>query len=257
MVSGVGVVAALPREIPAGFVYLHYRQRVETRPYTIYCSTSTAVQHVAVQAGVGCTRAIEGARFLIRRCSPQGLVSFGFAGGLAPEIAPGTVIIGAEVVHEDGSDRSAVASRDLVEQFTAAAAAEGLPMQQGKLVTSASIVSDPTSKAALRNKSEACAVDMETLGIAKAAEEAGLPWVAVRAIVDSAIDTLPLACHTILREDGHVATKRLLWLICRSPLLLRHILRLAGDTAIARRHLSRTFGRWAQGRVVQCCQEPG
>jgi adenosylhomocysteine nucleosidase len=257
MVSGVGVVAALPREIPAGFVYLHSRQHVETQSFTIYCSTSTAGQHVAVQAGVGRARAIEGARCLIRRFSPQGLVSFGFAGGLAPEIAPGTVIIGTEVMCEDGSGKWPMASRNLVEQFCAAADAEGLPRQQGRLVTSRYIVADPTAKADLRSRSEACAVDMETVGIVEAADEAGLPWVAVRAIVDSATGTLPPACLTTLRQDGHVAIGRLLRMICRSPLVLRHIVRLAGDTALARRHLSRTFERWAKSQVVQCPQELG
>jgi hypothetical protein len=130
-------------------------------------------------------------------------------------------------------------------------------MQQGKLVSSSTIVFHPASKAALRDQSEACAVDMETLGIARAAEEAGLPWVAVRAIVDSALDTLPPACVTLLRENGHVATGRLLRLICRSPLVLRPILQLASETALARRHLSRTFGCWAQSRVMQCAHKPG
>jgi hypothetical protein len=32
---------------------------------------------------------------------------------------------------------------------------------------------------------------------------------------------------------------------------------LAGDTALARRHLSQAFERWAKSLVVQCPQEPG
>jgi adenosylhomocysteine nucleosidase len=254
-VSGIGLVVALPREIPTGFVRFGTRQRVDTYPVHIY--GSAAAQHVVVQAGVGRIRAAAGARLLIRRFSPQGLVSFGFAGGLTPELARGTLIIGTEVVCEDGSGKRGVASRDLVKQFCAAADAERLPMQQGRLVSSRHIVADPASKADLRNKSGACAVDMETVGIAEAADQTGLPWVAVRAIVDRATDTLPPVCFTMLREDGHVATGRLLGMICRSPLVLRHIGRLAGDTALARRHLSQAFERWANSLVVQCPQEPG
>jgi adenosylhomocysteine nucleosidase len=254
-VSGIGLVVALPREIPAGFVHFGNRQRVDTHPVTIY--GSAAAQHVVVQAGVGRIRAAAGARLLIRRFSPQGLVSFGFAGGLTPELTRGTLIIGTEVVCEDGSGKWAVASRDLVKQFCAAADAEELPMQQGRLVSSRYIVADPASKADLRNKSGACAVDMETVGIAEAADETGLPWVAVRAIVDRATDTLPPVCLKMLREDGHVATGRLLRMIYRSPWVLRHIVRLAGDTALARRHLSQAFERWAKSLVVQCPQEPG
>lgn len=253
--SGIGLVVALPREIPTGFVRFGTRQRVDTYPVHIY--GSAAAQHVVVQAGVGRIRAAAGARLLIRRFSPQGLVSFGFAGGLTPELARGTLIIGTEVVCEDGSGKRGVASRDLVKQFCAAADAERLPMQQGRLVSSRHIVADPASKADLRNKSGACAVDMETVGIAEAADETGLPWVAVRAIVDCATDTLPPVCLTMLREDGYVATGRLLGMICRSPLVLRHLGRLAGDTARARGHLSQAFERWAKSLVVQCPQEPG
>jgi adenosylhomocysteine nucleosidase len=254
-VSGIGLVVALPREIPTGFVRFGNRQRVDT--YPVHICGSTAAQHVVVQAGVGRIRAAAGARLLIRRFSPQGLVSFGFAGGLTPELARGTLIIGTEVVCEDGSGKRGVASRDLVKQFCAAADAERLPMQQGRLVSSRHIVADPASKAHLRNKSGACAVDMETVGIAEAADQTGLPWVAVRAIVDRATDTLPPVCLTMLREDGYVAIGRLLGMVCRSPLVLRHIGRLAGDTARARRHLSQAFERWAKSLVVQCPQEPG
>ena len=113
--SGIGLVVAVPRELPAGFVRFGNRQRVDTYPVNIY--GSPAAPHVVVQAGVGRIRAAAGARLLIRRFSPQGLISFGFAGGLTPELARGTLIIGTEVVCEDGSGKWAVASRDLVNQF--------------------------------------------------------------------------------------------------------------------------------------------
>ncbi len=252
--SGIGVVVALPREIPAGFLCSANRQYVETHSYPIY--RAAAAQHVIVQAGVGRTRAAAAARMLIRHFSPQGLVSFGFAGGLAPWLARGTIVIGTEVVGEDGVGQWPMASRDLVEQFGAAAVAEELPTQQGKLVTSRCIVADSAAKADLREKSGACAVDMETLGIVEAADEASLPWVAIRAIVDSASDTLPPACLRTLHADGHVAMGRLLWMMCRSPLVLRHLVRLADHTALARRHLSQTFDRWAKSRVVPVPQTP-
>jgi len=247
-VSGIGVVVALPREIPAGFLNLSYRRRVATHPYPIY--RSETMPHVIVQAGMGRTRAAAAARVLVRCCSPVGLVSFGFAGGLAPGLARGTIVIGTEVVCEDRVGQWPMADGDLVEQFHAAAVAEELPTQQGKLVTSHHIVADSAAKADLWEKSGACAVDMETLGIVEAADEASLPWVAVRAIVDSASDTLPSACLRTLRANGQVAMGRLLWMICRSPPMLRHLVRLADNTALARRHLSHVFERWAKSRVV-------
>jgi hypothetical protein len=169
----------------------------------------------------------------------------------------GTLIIGTEVVCEDSSPPWAMADRDLVEQFQAAADAQALPAQQGRLVTSHQMVADPASKAALRGKSGACAVDMETMGVAGVAYESGLPWVAVRAIVDSAKDVLPAVFLSTLREDGGVATGRLLQMICRSPQLLRHLLWLVAATATARRHLSQLFERWTTQPRVQRHHAPG
>ncbi|MGH8069184.1 MAG: hypothetical protein ACRERE_28910 [Candidatus Entotheonellia bacterium] len=255
--SGIGLVVALPREIPAGFVRIDTLERVGPHTFAVYQSAPATGQHVAVQAGVGRIRAAEGARLLIRRFSPQALASFGFAGGLTPGLARGTLIIAAEVVYEDSSRTLVAANRDLVEQLQAAADAEELPVRQGRLVTCRHIVADPAAKAALRARSGASAVDMETVGIAEVAHEAGLPWVAVRAIVDSAEESLPAACLTMLRQDGSVAPGRLIQSICRSPQQLWHFLRLAGNSATARRHLSQAFERWSKSLTVPCDQEPG
>jgi nucleoside phosphorylase len=256
-VSGIGVVVALPREIPAGFIRSDSCQHQEVHPFSVYAWTPAPARHVAVQAGVGRARAAEGARLLIRRFSLQGLVSFGFAGGLAPELARGTLVIGTEVVCEERSDSCASANHDLVEQFHAAARSARLAVQRGRLVTSQHIVADAASRADLRKKSGACAVDMETAGISAVAEAAGLPWVAVRAIVDGATDTLPLACATILREDGHIATRPLVRLLCRSPQQVWRIVRLAGGTVMAHRRLSQVFEHWTQMCGPQRHHEPG
>jgi nucleoside phosphorylase len=154
------------------------------------------------------------------------------------------VVIGTGLVGEDSSRTLAEADRDLVDQFLAAAEAEGLPGQRGTIVTTQHLVSDAMSKALLRGKSGACAVDMETAGIVEVACEVGLPWVAVRAIVDGAEDLLSATCLSMLHADGRVAAARLIRAVCRSPHLVRHLLRLAGCTALARRHLSRILRRW-------------
>jgi adenosylhomocysteine nucleosidase len=248
--SGIGLVVALPREIPAGFVRIDSRERTGLRTFPIYQSAPAVGQHVAVQAGVGCIRAAEAARLLIRRFSPRALASFGFAGGLTPDLARGALVIGTAVVYAESSRKLAAANCDLVEQFQAAADAEELPVRQGILVTTPYIVADPASKTALRVRSGACAVDMETAGIVEVAHEAGLPWVAVRAIVDRAGESLPVATLTMLREDGSIAAGRVIQAFYRSPELLWHFLRLAGHMATARRHLSQAFGRWTTSLTV-------
>jgi hypothetical protein len=86
---------------------------------------------------------------------------------------------------------------------------------------------------------------METAGVVQAAREIGLPWVAVRAVVDGATDRLPVECLATLRDDGHVAAWPLIRTLCRSPSLLRHLLKLARGETVARRCLSRVVACWA------------
>ncbi len=255
--SGIGLVVALPRELPRGFVRIDTGESLKPHTFTVYRHMTAGARLVAVQAGVGHTRAAEGARQLVRRFSPQILVSFGFAGGLAPQLGRGTLVIGTALVPENSPLAVAVADQRLIARFLAVMQAEGISVHRGTIVTTQHPVADTASKSALRAKSGACAVDMETAAIVEVAGEAGLPWMALRVIIDSAKDALPMACLQALRDDGDVAVGALLRTVLRSPHLLRYFLRLAGDTAAARRHLSRAFERWANSQAVDDDLGPG
>jgi adenosylhomocysteine nucleosidase len=255
--NGIGLVVALPREVPTGFVRVASRGRLKPRAFAVYRSAPWAGQHVAVQSGVGRIRAAEAAHLLIGRFAPVALASFGFAGGLTPDLTPGALVIGTAVVDEEESGKWTAANRHLVEQFHAAAEAEELPVRQGILVTSRHIVANPSAKAELSVRSGACAVDMETAGMVEVADQAGLPWVAVRAIVDGVEEPLPTACLAMLREDGSIASGRLIQACCRSPKLLWYMLRLARQVATAQRHLSQAFARWTKNPAVQSDQALG
>ena len=65
--------------------------------------------------------------------------------------------------------------------------------RSGRLLTSARSVGSVEDKAALFERTGAVAVDMESAAIAEVAEQHGLPFLAVRVVVDSAGDVLPAA----------------------------------------------------------------
>jgi adenosylhomocysteine nucleosidase len=211
-----------------------------------------------VQSGIGDQRAAAAARLLVRRFTPQALVSFGFAGGLLPGMAPGTLIIGAQLVRAMGSRHTPVdADHTLVEQFVAATRGTGLLVRQGRMITTPHPVADTLSKAELAHKSGACAVDMETAGIAEVAREAGLPWVAVRAVVDTAEENLPAACLHTLRTDGRVALGPLVRTLCRSPRLWPQFFQFGCRAKAARQRLSRVLDQWQRDQQPLCSRGRG
>lgn len=128
-------------------------------------------------AGVGRERAARAARLLIDGHRPRLVIAAGFAGGLDPALARGSLILPAAV-------RGEADSTDLLPLADAAA---GGPT----LVTVDRIVHTPAGKAALAEATGAAAVDMETLAIAGVARAAGLPCRAVRVISDASADELP------------------------------------------------------------------
>ena len=135
-----------------------------------------------------------GARSAVERHEPRAVVSFGFAGGLDARLRPGDLVLSTGV-HDEGGQRI-TAAQPL--RATAAAALRGLGFFEGEIVCATAVAATPDAKRTLA-KDGALAVDMETEPVARAAGEAGLPWLALRAIVDAADSTLP----PFAREAGN------------------------------------------------------
>jgi adenosylhomocysteine nucleosidase len=214
----------------------------------VYRWATAGCEVVAVQSGIGEARAAAGAARLIDAFAPQILISFGFAGGLVPNLGPGTIVIGTQLMVDGSPERRYQTAPALVEEWWAAANAECFPAHRGTIVTVPRLVADPLSKAALAQRTGACAVDMESAGIVTVAQRAALPCGTLRAVVDTAEEVLPVASLGLIGQDGRVDGSRLMRASWHSPGLLRDLWWLARRTATARRHLGRTLTRWTKDR---------
>lgn len=103
------------------------------------------------------------------------VVSAGFAGGARPGFEVGDLVMASEVIDAHSQDRR----RPDPSLLTLGGGAS-----IGPFVTVDRVLSQPQAKSDLGTRFGAIAVDMESAAVAQAAEEAGLPWVAVRAILD-------------------------------------------------------------------------
>lgn len=162
------------------------------------------------------------------------LVSFGLAGGLDPTLSAGTVVLPSAVVSREGA--RFVTSRPWREQLGAAIAAQ-TPPAAGELLTSATPIDAVADKAAAFRETGAVAVDMESLAIAAVADTHGLPFIAVRVIVDTAADALPRAVAAASRT-GQVSIGRLAGGLALAPGELFAVIRLAKRYRAAMRSLA-------------------
>ena len=107
----------------------------------------------------------------------------------------------------------------------------------GRLLTSAVAIGDVAGKSAAFRDTGAAAVDMESLAVAEVAVAHGMPFLSVRAIVDTAADELPRAVLDASSE-GPLRLSRLLLGVFRSPPQILPLLRLARRYRAATRSLA-------------------
>jgi hopanoid-associated phosphorylase len=165
-----------------------------------------------------------------------GVVSFGTAGGLAPDLAPGTIIVADAIDGPFGRTNVDIAWS---ERIASALASARLPvgMRRGTLAAVAAPVVTTKDKQALHERSGALAVDMESHIAAAMAAARGLPFAACRAIVDPAWRTLPRAALVGLRDDGTTAVTPILKELAKAPWQLGALLQVALDARAAREAL--------------------
>lgn len=161
-------------------------------------------------------RAVESA---LAKCCPTFVLTCGFAGGLNPEFRVGTVVYEAE------------REPALVEVLAKAGAVAG------SFCTSARVASTRGLKRALRERTGADAVDMESRIIRRICAQHGVRSATVRVISDSAEQDLPLDFNTLLTANLEISYLQLARALVRAPQRVPALLRFRRETRLAARHL--------------------
>jgi adenosylhomocysteine nucleosidase len=140
-----------------------------------------------VQSGPGADRAGRAARQALD-AGAAALLSWGLAGGLAQNLMPGAVVVPRAVIDASGA---ALAAEPHWHAALVAALAANRIVDQGPLLSVAAALETPAAKSAAAAATSAVAADMESFAIAAAAAAAGVPFAALRVIVDTLADSLP------------------------------------------------------------------
>lgn len=191
-------------------------------------------------SGIGRAAAEATTTELLEWWSPTAVISLGFGGGLAEGPRTGDLVVAERTLgmdRENGGPRlSAVPSDpDLVERATAVLDALGLPHRVGDVLTVEEPVLLPEDKQRLGALTGALAAEMEGFWVGALCREAGVPFLAVRAVLDPVADELPPYVPALAVARGFSRARTLLL----RPHRLVRLAGLARCMSLARRPLGR------------------
>lgn len=222
------VLTALPRE--QGPLRRRARSLAPLGPRAWRCQLATGPEFVLAETGVGGDATRRSLDALFALAKPTAALLCGFAGALADDLSVGDAVAATAVLDEAGHVwRSPLAP---------------LPgLRTGTLVTSPTLIATVADKRALRVRTGADAVDMETSAFAEWCDAHAVPWSCVRAVSDDARTELSQATFDLL-EDGRVRVGRLVWALLRRPSLIRELVTLGRHTARAADTLADVAEAW-------------
>ena len=181
-------------------------------------------------AAASSARAYEGACALVAR-GATALVSFGIAGGLQPDLLPGALVLADAVIDLDGRRWTTTETwRETLHHEIESEAG-------GAVLASPTAIVSVSGKAALHARTGAVVVDMESGGVARAAAEAGVPFLVVRVVADPAHRHLPPSALAGLGPDGRRQPLAAFAALMRRPGDTMALLRLGRDSRTALRRL--------------------
>lgn len=187
-------------------------------------------------AGTGPHNAKAAALLLIAQGATQ-LMSWGCAAALNESLKSGdltlaTALINAEEPQTEAFDITRAWQLHCQKQLGAS-----LTIHTGSLASSQTIIASSAHKKRLHTTTGASALDMESVAVAKVAEQHGYPFIAIRAIADPVNMNLSPAISAAINADGEVVLSRLLRYLVRHPTELLGLIKIGLQFNAARNTL--------------------
>jgi adenosylhomocysteine nucleosidase len=200
-------------------VLVCFAVKEEARAFREFVRNPGNVQVLLV--GMGRRNAERAIRAALANGRPTLVLTCGFAGGLRPELATGTVLFDADT--ETGLEPALLAAG----------------AQRARFYCADRVAATAAAKRALRESTGADAVEMESEAIRSVCREQQIPSATVRVILDTANEDLPLDFGQLMTEEQKLSYGKLALALAKAPGKVGGLLKLQQQTKAAADELGR------------------
>jgi nucleoside phosphorylase len=214
--SLIAIVAAMDEEVAPLRARLGNRRELAVPSGRAWLGRLGGAEVVLAVTGDGERNARRGLEALLARRTVGRVLVVGVAGGLSAELGVGALLVADHVVDEIGGGVRAADAALAALTARACGARRGVVVSAGRIADTAderrrllALATTPeTAGSPLAAAPPAVAVDLESAAFAAVAAGAGIPWIVLRAISDTAGESVPALLNQSRDEGGAVRRGR-------------------------------------------------
>lgn len=240
----IGLVAAMPEECEPLLKRNTHHTKERIGRFPSFRFWVGPVDACLVRSGMGPERATAAAGALVPAFRPEVVISIGLGGGALPGPKVGDLVLAErllwlrEGIFTEQPGLSVETAQTIRRTLASALPDKGERLHLGTFITSARIENKGQLAGRLPAGVDCPLLEMETCAVARVATEAGLPFLAIRAVSDDAGEELGFGIEEFCDAELDVRISRVLLTLARKPWILPQLLRLARNSRIAGEHLA-------------------
>ena len=207
-----------------------------------------------VLTGTGRERATRATRWAFDAFEPTTMMSIGFGGGTLDTLQSGDLVLGTALYRLDGSPfywdseqlgDPLIPDRALFGAARNAVEVAGIDFEQGPIINLPTVAKTAGMKGWIGQELHGACVDMESFMVCEVASDAGVPFMALRAVVDTVEMDLPDLVSQISQAPSGGRILPTIKHLARHPNEIAALTRLGRSAVRARRSLTGFFAEFS------------
>jgi 5'-methylthioadenosine/S-adenosylhomocysteine nucleosidase len=240
MEISIGLIGAFSQEVKIIQQDMEIKTRINIPPLRIFHGTYHGVPITLVQSGIGMKKAARAVEYLLKKFKIKAVVSFGFAGAIAPEIRVGDIAIAQKIIQIEEANElySGDVNERLREIIDVACTQANLRVVCGNIATVSMAITQKELKDKIHAVSNAIAVEMEGAGILRVCQKANIPFCSLRVISDMADESFRFDFNKVRdKKSDDISAVKLTKYILFHPFQIGMIYHIWKNFSCAQRNL--------------------